>query len=85
MTYTAMTKQQVMQALYDANTEEKLMKASDDWNTFYQTASQEDKEYLGNEMKKFGQWVLAKCEESHEEFKQVMTEFEAMKLADSQH
>lgn len=84
MTEKRMKKEAVVQALYDARTLEAIEKAGDDWSAFYQSASQEDKEYLGNEMKKFGQWVLAKCEESHEEFKQVMTEFEAMKLADSQ-
>jgi hypothetical protein len=80
-----MTKEEVTQALYDANTEDTLLKANYNWTAFYQTASQEDKKYLGNEMRKYGQWVLAKCEQSHEEFKEVMAEVEAMKLETNQH
>lgn len=79
-----MEKEAVVQALYNATTLDAIEKAGDDWSACYQSASQEDKEYLGNEMQKFGQWVLAKCEESDEKFKQVMEEVEAMKLTENQ-
>ncbi|MGV3600462.1 MAG: hypothetical protein ACO1N1_04605 [Dyadobacter fermentans] len=85
MTGKLMEKEAVVQALYNADTLEAIDKAGEDWADLYKSSSQEDKEYLGNEMKKFSRWVIAKCDESHEEFKQVMAEFDAMKQAESQH
>ncbi|MDR6808235.1 phosphoribosyl-ATP pyrophosphohydrolase [Dyadobacter sp. BE34] len=85
MTEKLMEKEAVVQALYTASTQEAIDKAGENWSELYQSASEKDKEYLRSEMRKFSQWVLAKCEESHEEFKQVLAEFEAMKLAESQH
>lgn len=74
-----MGREQLIQALYDAKTEASIEKAGDDWLAFYKTASQEDKEYLGDAMRKFSEYVLEKSRQSHDEFKKIMTEYESMK------
>lgn len=80
-----MKKEQVIQALYDANTLDAIEKAGDDWSAFYQSASPEDKEYLANGMRQFADDVIEKSKQSSLEMQKVIAEFEAMKLAESQH
>ncbi|SDE31813.1 hypothetical protein SAMN04487996_104340 [Dyadobacter soli] len=79
-----MKKEQIIQALYDANTLEAIEKAGDDWSAFYQSASQEDKEYLANGMRQFADYVIEKSKQSTREMQEVLAEFEALKLVESQ-
>ncbi|SDE31654.1 hypothetical protein SAMN04487996_104336 [Dyadobacter soli] len=81
----ATRKEDLIQAFYDAKTIPALTKANDEWLAFYNAASEEDKEHMGNAMVKYSEWLLAKSKESREEFKQLLAEIEAMKLAESQH
>ena len=81
----ATRKEELTQALYDAKTTPTLAKANEEWLSYYETASGEDKEYMGNAMKEYSEWLLAKAKESREEFQKFVAEYEAMKLADSQH
>lgn len=80
-----MKKEQIIQALYDANTLDAIEKAGDDWSAFYQNASPEDKEYLANGMRQFADDVIEKSKQSSLEVQKVLADFEAMKLAESQH
>ncbi|MGV3600464.1 MAG: hypothetical protein ACO1N1_04615 [Dyadobacter fermentans] len=80
-----MKKEEIIQALYDANTLEAVEKAGDDWSDFYQNATPEDREYLAAAMRKFASDVIEKSRQSSIDVQQILAEFEAMKLAESQH
>ncbi|SEI68277.1 hypothetical protein SAMN05216327_103227 [Dyadobacter sp. SG02] len=80
-----MKKEQIIQALYEANTVDAIEKAGDEWSAFYQNASPEDKEYLANGIRKFSEYVLEKSKLSSLEMQAVLAEYEAMKLTESQH
>lgn len=81
----AMKKEQIIKALYDANTEASGQIAHDAWLTFYQAASESDKAYLLTEYHKYGEHLFEKSKLSRLEMKEVMAEVEAIKLAESQH
>lgn len=80
-----MEKEQVIRALYDANTEASVKLAHDEWLASYQAASETDRKYLLDEYFKYGEHILSENRESNLEMKRVMAEFEAMQLAGSQH
>ena len=80
-----MKKESIIKALYDANTETSVQIAHDEWFTFYQEASEPDKEYLLAEYHKYGEYVMEKSRLSSLEVQKIVAEFEAMKLAESQH
>ncbi|MCF0073521.1 hypothetical protein LZD49_23785 [Dyadobacter sp. CY261] len=80
----AMRKEELTQALYDAKTLPALTKANNEWLAFYGAASEKDKEYMGNAMVEYSQWLLAKSKESREEFKKFMAEVEAINLEANQ-
>jgi len=80
-----MDKEKIITALYNAKTLASIQKAHDNWSMTYQAASERDKEYLLAEYHKYGEHVLEKSRLSSLEVKKVLAEFEAMKLAESEH
>lgn len=80
-----MEKEQIIKALYGANTEESIQIANDDWLVCYQASSEPDKQYLLEEYHKFGEHMKEQGEKLNHEMQEVLAEFEAMKLAESQH
>lgn len=80
-----MDKEQIIKALYSAKTLATIQKANDNWSVAYQAASESDKEYLMAEYHKYGEYVMEKSRLSSLEVQKVLAEFEAMKLAESQH
>ena len=79
-----MEKEQIIKTLYDANTEESVQEANDEWLACYQASSESDQQYLLEEYHRFGEHIKAQGEKLNREMQEVLAEFEAMKLADSQ-
>lgn len=80
-----MEREQVIKALYDANTEGSVELAHEGWLASYKAASETDRKYLLAEYFKYGEHILSENRESNLEMKRVMAEFEAMQLAGNQH
>jgi hypothetical protein len=80
-----MKKEQIIKALYDAETEASAQIAHGEWLAFYQKASEPDKEYLYNEYLKYGKHLFKKNEQSNREMQEVLAEYEAWKLETNQH
>ncbi|SDE31726.1 hypothetical protein SAMN04487996_104338 [Dyadobacter soli] len=80
-----MKKEQIIKALYDANTEASIQAANDEWLACYQAASESDQQYLLEEYHKFGEHMKEEGEKLNREMQKVLAEFKAMKLAESQH
>ncbi|OJV17504.1 MAG: hypothetical protein BGO21_13650 [Dyadobacter sp. 50-39] len=80
-----MKKEQIIKALYDADTEASIQEANDAWLACYQASPESDQRYLLEEYHRFGDHITKKGEESDLKMKEIMAEFEARKLAESQH
>lgn len=80
-----MEKEQIIKALYDANTEASGQIAHDAWLTFYQAASESDQEYLLTEYHKYGEYLGKENAKLNIEMQQVLAEYETMKLEENQH
>ncbi|ACT94274.1 hypothetical protein [Dyadobacter fermentans] len=80
-----MEKEQIIKALYDANTEASIKEANDAWLACYQASSESDQQYLLEEYDRFGDYIKKKGEESNRKMKEIIAEFEAMKPAEPQH
>ncbi|MHA4738106.1 hypothetical protein [Dyadobacter sp. MSC1_007] len=85
MIWNAMEKKQLIQALYDADSEESTTKAHDEWLTFFETASEEDKEYMRDAMVKYTEYLLEQSRQSRHELKEFLAEYESKKLEMDQH
>lgn len=80
-----MEKEQVIKALYEANTEASVQIAHDEWLVFYQEASELDKKYLYDEYLKFGEHIISQNRQSNLEMEKVLAEYETWKLETNQH
>ena len=80
-----MEKEQIIKALYDANTEKSGQIAHDAWLTFYKAASEADQKYLLDEYHKYGDHLFQENEKSNLEMQKVLAEFENWKLEANQH
>ena len=78
-------KEQIIKALYEANTEASIQVANDDWLACYRASSESDQQYLLEEYHKFGEHMKKEGEKLDREMQKVLAEFEAIKLAESQH
>ncbi|MBO9616805.1 MAG: hypothetical protein J7619_29230 [Dyadobacter sp.] len=80
-----MEKEQVIKALYDANTEASAQLAHDKWLEFYQAASETVKKYLLEEYHKFGEHIISQNRQSNVEMEKVLAEYKNWKLETNQH
>jgi hypothetical protein len=80
-----MKKEQIIRALYDANTKASIQSANDEWLACYQASSESDQQYLLAEYYRVGEHIKKRGEELNLEMEKIMAEYEAMKLEANQH
>ncbi|SEI68237.1 hypothetical protein SAMN05216327_103225 [Dyadobacter sp. SG02] len=80
-----MKKEEIIRALYDANTKASIQSANDEWLACYQASSESDQQYLLAEYYRVGEQIKKRGEELNLEMEKVMAEYEAMKLEENQH
>lgn len=85
MNKKAMEKEQLIQALYDANTDASVSKAHDEWLAFFEAASEGDKVYMRDAMVKYSEHLLEQSRQGRRETQELLAEYESKKLETNQH